>query len=87
MACAKTRWPIAAARPRSESPAAGVAGEERRALHDDGDPRAPSAQLRTCASMCSRNRELAVADAGRGRPQAAARAPVVFLPQRSSNPR
>ena len=42
----------------------------------------PSARLRTCASMCSGNQELAVADAGQARPEAAGPAPVVLAAHR-----
>ena len=63
--------------------AAGVAGEERRAVHDDGDPRsAPGRVLGVCQHV-QQEQELAVADPRQPRPEAPGSAPVVLGPTAS----
>ena len=58
--------------------AARVAGEERRAVHDDGDPRAALGPAPGVRQHVQQEQELAVADARQPRPEAAGRAPVVL---------
>ena len=58
--------------------AARVAGEERRAVHDDGDPRAALGRRPHVREHVQQEQELAVADARQARPEAAGGAAVVL---------
>ena len=62
--------------------AAGIAGEERRAVHDDGDPRAALGRLLGVGKHVEQEQELAVADPRQARCEAAGGAPVVLGPYR-----
>ena len=62
--------------------AARVAREQRRAVHDDGDPRAALGPTADVRQHVQQEQELAVADARQARSEAAGRAPVVLVAHR-----
>ena len=60
--------------------AAGIAREERRAVHDDGDPRAALGRLLGVGEHVEQEQELAVADPRQARCEAAGSASIVLAP-------